>query len=136
VPGHLADQQEHREDVDGVGLDDVLRARVEQRLRVRVAGDVEQDVDASVPVVDPFDQRRDALEVHQIVRDQLDVLARVLHGRRGLRQAVGVAGDEHERRHVGLAAHADRRGSSDALTGTRDDADLAHRQPPRPITSA
>ena len=84
----------------------------------------------------PLDELGDAVEVHQVVGDQLDVHPVALQRRRGLGETVRVAGDEDERGDVGLAAHPDRRGSSDALAGTRDDADLAHRQPPRPMTSA
>ena len=136
VADRLATHQQHREDVDGVRLDDVVDVRVEERLRVGVARDVEQDVDAPVLAVDPIDELRDAVEVHQVVGDQLDVRAVAIQRRAGLGEAVRVAGDEDQRRDIGLAAHPDRRGTSDALAGTRDDADLAHRQPPRPMTSA
>ncbi len=69
VAGHLADEHEHREDVDGVGRDDVVGRRVEERLRIGVARDVEQDVDAAEAVVDAAHEAGDAVEVGQVVRD-------------------------------------------------------------------
>ena len=68
--------------------------------------------------------------------DQFDVHPIPIERRRGLGETVRVAGNEDKRGDVGLIAHPDRRGSSDALAGTRDDADLAHSQPPRPMASA
>ena len=68
--------------------------------------------------------------------DQFDVHPVAVQSRPCLGETVRVAGDEDERGDVWLLAHPDRRGSSDALAGARDHADLAHRQPPRPMTSA
>ena len=112
------------------------RGRVEERLRIGVARDVEQDVDAAEAVVDAAHEAGDAVEVGQVVRDALDLLAAALERAGRLLEARRVAGDEDQAAHVGLAAHPDRRGATDALAGTGDHADLAHRQPPRPMASA